>query len=130
MLYYSKKSNLLIVLTISLVLALALVGCNGGNGNDETEGVTFKIGSAGYAEVEITGELAKAIIEEKTAHTVEHVKNMGLALSHEAVIGGDLDMYTSFTGTLFLGLMEQTLTDEYRDPEKVYQYVSDNYLAD
>ncbi|MCR3922410.1 MAG: hypothetical protein NUK65_07840 [Firmicutes bacterium] len=117
-------------MALSLVLSLALVGC-GGNGEGEGEGVTFKVGSQGYAEVEILGEIAKAVIEEKTEHNVEHVRSLGSALAgHEGTVRGDLDMYTSFTGTLFLGMFEQTLTDENRDPDKVYQYVFDRYLEE
>ena len=114
------------ILVVSIVLALALSGCSGG----QKEGTTFKVGSQGYAEVEILAEMAKALIEAKTPHKVEHVRNLGSSMAmHEATVSGDLHINTSFTGTLFLGLLEQKLTDEYRNPTKVYEYVRDNMKA-
>lgn len=108
-----------------------LCSCNGGEpeGEDTEKGTTFKIGSQGYAEVEILGELVKALIEENTVHKVNHITNLGSSLAgHEATVRGDLDMYPTFTGTLFLGLLEQTLTDENRDPDNVYNYVHEKML--
>ncbi len=126
--FKAKSVPFFIMLAVSLVLVFSLAGC-GGTEPAAGEGTTFKIGSQGYAEVEILGELVKALIEEKTPHRVEHVTSLGSAVAgHEATVSGDLDMNTSFTGTLFLGLLEQTLTDEWRDPDKVYQYVHEKML--
>lgn len=133
MLHFKKKSRLFVAITFALVFALALVGCGDqktGN-NDKDEFATFRIGTQGYAEVETLAEIVKTIIEEKTPHKVEHIKNLGSVLAgHEATLQDNLDMYTSFTGTAFLGLFEQTLTQENRDPEKVYQYVAEHYLEE
>ncbi|KKM09033.1 hypothetical protein SY88_21105 [Clostridiales bacterium PH28_bin88] len=112
----------------------SLAGCAGGGketqqGKGTQESATFKIGTQGYTEVEILGEMVKALIEAQTPHKVDHVSNLGTSMaSHEATVKGDLHMNTSFTGTLFLGLLDQTLTDEWRDPDKVYQYVKDKML--
>ncbi|GFN22055.1 MAG: glycine/betaine ABC transporter substrate-binding protein [Thermoanaerobacteraceae bacterium] len=126
----SKYRPLLVVLIVSLMFALTACGAGGtgkgDGGNGAGESATFKIGTQGYAEVEILGEMVKALIEAHTPHKVEHVSNLGTALAgHEATVRGDLHMNTSFTGTLFLGLLGQELTDEWRDPDKVYQYVRD-----
>ncbi|MCR3923415.1 MAG: hypothetical protein NUK65_13025 [Firmicutes bacterium] len=132
--YKTKWLSLLLVLT--LIVALTLTGCGGGNNNtpdpDEEEGITVKIGSQGYPEVEILAELAKALVEENTPHKVEHVRNLGSSLgAHEATIAGQLDMNNNFTGTLFLGLYEQDgLTDEWRDPDKVHAYLQEHMLED
>ncbi|HHX77779.1 MAG TPA: osmoprotectant ABC transporter substrate-binding protein [Firmicutes bacterium] len=115
------------VLLISAA-ALFFTGCSGSNDSDA---VTLKVGSQNYAEVEILGELVKTIINENTPHKALHIRNLGSSMAcHEATIKGDLDFHTSFTGTLFLGLFNQALTDEYRDPEKVYRYVHDNLLEE
>ena len=122
-----KGKFVVIMMALSLVLVFSLSGCGGEQ--DSGEGTTFKIGSQGYAEVEILGELVKALIEGNTPHKVEHVTGLGSAIAgHEATVQGDLDMNTGFTGTYFLGLLEQTLTDEWRDPDKVYQYVYEEML--
>ncbi len=104
------------VLTLAIALALPLTACGGGD-----KGMTFKVGTQGYAEVEILGEIWKALVEEKTDHKVEHVRSLGSSTAgFEATRSNDLQMFTSFTGTLFLGLLEQELTDEYRDSAKVF----------
>ncbi|HHX77415.1 MAG TPA: hypothetical protein GX697_03595, partial [Firmicutes bacterium] len=126
-----KFLSFVTVLMLLGALVFTLCSCSGGEpgGEDTEKGVTFKVGSQGYAEVEILGELVKALIEENTIHKVTHVTNLGSAIAgHEATVQGDLDMNTTFTGTLFLGLLEQTLTDEYRDPDKVYNYVHEKLL--
>ena len=116
-----------IVLALSLLLVFSLGGCDGEQAS--VESTTFRVGSQGYAEVEILGELVKALIEEQTPHSVEHVTGLGSAIAgHEATVSGDLDMSTSFTGTYFLGLLGQTITDEWRDPDKVYDYVHERML--
>lgn len=126
------RKSLRWLLPISLlVMSLVLVGCTGGGSDRDGTGVTLDFGSQGYPEVEILGEMVKALIEEKTDHKVNHIKNLGSSLAaHEATIRGDIDMSTNFTGTLFLGTFDQTLTDEYRDPAKVFDYVKDAMLEE
>lgn len=135
-----KKKRCLMLLAFLTVLTLVATGCAGGGpapkaapgaGSEKPgDGSTLRVGSQGYAEVEIQGEIAKALIEARTNHKVEHVKNMGSSMAlQQAISSGDLDMGISFTGTLFLGLLEQKLTPEWRDPQKVWQYVHDHMLA-
>lgn len=121
---------------VALVLAMVLMmaGCTGANGTvpkSSDQGTTLRIGSQGYAEVEIQAEIAKALIEAKTNHKVEHVPNLGSAMALlQATTKGDLDMHISFTGTHFLGTFEQKLTPEWRDPDKVWTYVHDRLLEE
>ena len=120
-----RKKVFVLMLAVVAAIAAIVAGCSSSRKNERV----FKVGTQGYAEVEILGEIVKAIIEEKTAYQVQHVKSLGSAIAaHEATVRGDLDMHTGFTGTSFLGLFEQTLTDEWRDPDKVYTYVRDQYL--
>ncbi|NLG86520.1 MAG: osmoprotectant ABC transporter substrate-binding protein [Firmicutes bacterium] len=95
------------------------------------DGTLVRIGSQGYAEVEILAEMVKAIIEEETNHPVEHVKNLGGEfLTQKATVQGDLDFFLTFTGTQFLGTFQQKATPEWRDPDKVWQYVHDHMMSD
>lgn len=121
------------VLVLGLAAMLLLVGCGSSakTAGDGKEGTTLRIGSQGYAEVEIQAELAKALIEAKTNHKVEHVQNLGSAMATlQATTKGDLDMHISFSGTHFLGTFEQKLTPEWRDPDKVWKYVHDKLLKE
>ncbi|HZK24662.1 MAG TPA: glycine betaine ABC transporter substrate-binding protein [Oscillospiraceae bacterium] len=124
-----------ILLVLTLALAGILTGCGNGDTSGDTppdeKGVTLKIGSQGYAEVEILAELTKILIEDRTPHKVEHIRNLGSSMAaHEATVSGQLDMCNNFTGTLFLGLYEQGLTEEYRDPQKVWEFVHENLPKD
>jgi len=116
----SKRTRMIaLVVALAVLLVLPLSACGKSGGTQKS--VTFKVGTQGYAEVEILGELWKALVESKTPHKVEHVRSLGSSTAgFEATIRNDLQMFTSFTGTLYLGLLEQKLTDEYRDPDKVF----------
>jgi len=112
-----KFKTIAVILALAVLMVLPLSAC--GQSNDKGE--TFKVGTQGYAEVEILGEVWKALVEAKTPHKVEHVRSLGSSTAgFEATRNNDLQMFTSFTGTLFLGLLEQELTDDYRDPAKVF----------
>lgn len=124
-----SKYNLFFAVILVFALLATAAGCGGEDNraeNGDDAGITVRVGSQGYAEVEILGEMAKAIIEEHTPHTVEHVTNLGSAFAaYTATTQGDLQIQVNFTGSLFLGNLEMTLTDEWRDPEKVYQFVKE-----
>lgn len=112
-----SKRIALILLTLAMIVpVLAAAGCS-----NKPAGTTFKIGTQGYAEVEILAEIFKQLVEGKTNNKVEHVRNLGSSTAgFEATVSNDLQMFTSFTGTLFLGKLEQQMSDEYRDPDKVF----------
>jgi osmoprotectant transport system substrate-binding protein len=113
-----------------LVLMLLLVSCGQPNRASEAgpDGITVRISSSDYGEVEILAEMVKALIENETDHKVERILNMTDFISFAAMGQGDLDMYTTFTGTQFMGTLEQELTPEWRDPDKVWQYVHERLL--
>jgi osmoprotectant transport system substrate-binding protein len=120
-----KKKAVFKILTLVLTLAMlasVLVAC----ADNSSKSTTIKIGSQGYAEVEILAEIFKAVIEAKTDHKVEHVRSLGSAMAgFEATKSNDLQAFTGFTGTFFLGLLEQEMTDENRDPQTVYEITRD-----
>lgn len=126
-----KNKHKIKLLTVVLALAMAmtvLVSCDGGTAGGPT---TFKVGSQGYAEVEILGEIFKIVVEDKTEHSVEHVRNLGSAVAnYEAAKSNDLQAFTAFTGTFFLGLLGQELTEENSDPRFVYEFVRDKMSED
>ncbi len=115
--------------TTALVVLLALVLLVGAAGCGDKETVTIHIGTQGYVEVEILGEMAKALIEAHTPYTAKHITGLGSAFAgYTGMCQNDLQVQTNFTGTIFLGNLEMTLTDEWRDPEKVYHYVKEEIL--
>jgi len=120
-----KKNSVFKILTLVLTLAMlasVMVACAGNN----SKSTTIKIGSQGYAEVEILAEIFKIVVEDKTEHKVEHVRSLGSAMAgFEATKSNDLQAFTGFTGTFFLGLLEQEMTEENRDPQTVYEITRD-----
>lgn len=107
--------------------ALLLAACGGGGGAGQ--GQTFKCGSQGFSEPEILCEMAKALIEARTPHTVQHVTGLGSSLAtHQATLSGDLHMNVTYTGTHFLGTLEMAMGPDWRDPDEVWQYVHDQML--
>ncbi|HAL73849.1 MAG TPA: hypothetical protein DCM45_02005 [Clostridiales bacterium] len=112
----------LILIVALLMFSSALAGCAGTTGKS----ATIKVGSQGYAEVEILAEIFKAVVEAKTDHKVEHVRNLGSSMAgFEATKSNDLQVFTSFTGTLYLGLLEQVLSENNRDPRVVFEETRD-----
>ncbi len=116
-----KQRRFKTILSAILALILLAVPLTACGSSASATGATFKIGTQGYAEVEILGELFKALVEEKTDHKVEHVRSLGSSnAGFEATKSNDLQVFTSFTGTLFLGLLEQAQTEEYRSADAVF----------
>ncbi|MDP3447698.1 MAG: glycine betaine ABC transporter substrate-binding protein, partial [Eubacteriales bacterium] len=117
-----KHKIKLLAIALAMVMAMtALASCAGNSGSGAT---TIKIGTQGYAEVEILGEIFKIVVEAKTDHKVEHVRSLGSAMAgYEATKANDLQAFTGFTGTFFLGLLNEELTEETSDPRYVYEFV-------
>src|SRR5690554_2364517 len=87
---------------------------------------TITIASTNHAEPQILAEAVKFLIEDQTNITVEHVKNFqGSSLLHSAFLSDDVQMYISWTGTQFTGVLEMEVTDEWKDREKVQAYVQE-----
>lgn len=89
---------------------------------------TITIVSPNYAEPQILAEAVKIIIEENTDLAVNHIKNFSSSsLLHAALTSGDAQMYVSYTGTQFAGVLGMEVTDEWKDREKVQAYVQQEF---
>ena len=130
---------------LALLLALAMVGmvaaCGpdedpddvADNGDDpaddpvETERIT--IGSTTFSEPWILGEAVKILLNEHVEGLeVDHVSGLqGSTMLHTAMMSGDLDLYVSWTGTQFTGVLEMEVTDEWKSAERVFDYVKQEF---
>lgn len=89
---------------------------------------TITIGSGNFAEPQILAEAVKILIEENTDLEVSHVRNFsGSSLIHSAFLAGDIDFYVSYTGTQFTGILGMEVTQEWKDPKKVEDYVQEQF---
>lgn len=121
------------VLAVLLLLALTAgltAACGGRTGRDESKPAPAKlvIASQNYAEPQILSEMVKQLLEAKLGVTVEHKRNFqGSTAVHQALETGDVQMYNSYTGTQFTGILGMQVTDEWKDRRKVYEYVRDKF---
>ena len=126
---------------MALLLALAMVGmvaaCGpdedpddvADNGDEPVETQRVAIGSTSFSEPWILAEAVKILLNEHVEGLeVEHVSMLeGSTMLHSAMISGDLDLYVSWTGTQFTGILEMEVTEEWRDAARVFEYVKSEF---
>ncbi len=118
---------LLAMATIAILLVAA--GCGGDDadaGSDEFPTLDLTVGSSTFSEPWILSEMVKIFLEE-LGHNVTHTINVQPDTTHAAMVAGDMDFYMSWTGTQFAGILEMEVTEEWRDREKVFDYVHDEF---
>ncbi len=112
------------------VLAFTLVigaGCGEEDEDAEEARGELTIASTNFSEPWILAEAGKILLEEE-GFEVEHVRNIeGSTLLHEGFMAGDFDLYVSWTGTQFAGVLDMEMSEEWRDREKVEQYVKEQF---
>ncbi len=114
-----------VMVLVSMMLISGVFGC-GEEAEEPTTHIT--LGSSTFSEPWVLTEMASILIEEKTDIAVEHTSGFTAeGLMHEALMEEDLHGYTSWTGTIFTTLFDMEVTQEWRDREKVLNYVSEEY---
>lgn len=89
---------------------------------------TITMISQDFVEPQILCEMVKILIEENTPLQVDHRRNFsGSSIVHQAVIHGEADIYVSYTGTQFTGVLGRDVTPEWRDRQKVLRYVQEAF---
>ncbi len=133
-----SSRNKLLALSIAIVMlsvaAFAVVGCGDADepADEPAEGEypsgSVTIASTDFSEPWILAEIVKVLLEENGNLDVNHTNNIqGSTVLHAGMESGDFDMYVSWTGTQFTGVLEMEITDEWRDREKVFDYVHDEF---
>lgn len=118
----NRKAKFFSAVVLVLTASLALGGTIG------YAGEKLIAISQPYAEPQILCEAIKILIEKHTDLTVEHIPNFqGSTVMHQAMIHGDADMYISYTGTQFTGVLGMKVTPEWKNREKVLRYVQENF---
>jgi osmoprotectant transport system substrate-binding protein len=111
----------LLVLTLISVLALgSLAGC----GADEN---VIKIGHKNFTEQRIVGQLFSKIIEAKTDYDTEVTEFGSTSIVFGALKEDEVDVYGEYTGTAYTALLGES---ELNDPQKIYDYVKENFEKD
>ena len=116
--------------TLALVLMVgSLFGAAGVTAQDDQEAIS--VGSKNFTEQIVLGEMM-AILLEDAGYTVDRSLNLGgLALVHEGLVSGELDVYVEYTGTGLVAVLEQEVP-EGDSPDEVaqatYDQVAEAYM--
>ena len=104
--------------------ALVLAGCQSSD-----DKLTITVGSSTFSEPWIMGEMAKLLIEHNIDNVeVNHISGLqGAQVLHGAIMSEEIDLYMSWTGTEFTGRLDMVVTEEWRDRQKVYDYVKEQF---
>ena len=98
----------------ALVVLAVLGGVYFFNGNT---GGRIAVGSKDFTEQVILGEIVAQAIEAKTGLQVVRRFDLGGNFAHEALIGGEIDIYVEYTGTGLLAILKEK---PMADPQEVY----------
>lgn len=105
------------------LMAFLLLGSSAAVGAEK-----LTILSTNFSEVHILGEAVKILLEENLGIEVEHIYNFSAqVLLHNAMLSGDADGAIYHTGTQFTGVLGMEVTDEWKDRQKVFEYVNDEF---
>jgi osmoprotectant transport system substrate-binding protein/osmoprotectant transport system permease protein len=105
----------LVFLCAAIVIVYLVVGQSTGR---------IAVGSKDFTEQVILGEILAQSIESKTRLQVTRRFDLGGNLAHEALVAGEIDTYSEYTGTALLAILKsQPITD----PAEVLRRVKKDY---
>ncbi len=121
----------IVSIVLATALAFSLTACSGTADGEDSEFPTLdlQVASSTFSEPWILSEMVKIFLED-LGHNVEHTINIQADTSHALMSAGELDFYMSWTGTEFTGLLEMDVTEEWRDRERVFDYVHERLEED
>ncbi len=109
-----------------MIAALVVVLLVAGTMTAAAEKITIL--TTNHSEVHILGEAVKIVLEENLGIEVDHVKDFAAQLLlHNAMLAGDAEAAIFHTGTQFTGVLGMEVTDEWKDRDKVFAYVNEQY---
>lgn len=83
------------------------------------------VGSKDFTESALLAEIVAQMLEARGV-SVERRLELGGNLPHEAMIGGNLDLYPEYTGTAFTAILQHA---PITDPRAVYEQVKQEYAS-
>jgi len=114
-----RRSAIFLAISVVTLLGLTLVSCD-----NSTEGSrSVQVGSKDFTENLILGEIYALALEDQGI-PVDRRLGLSTAVTHEALVSGDVDLFPEYTGTglmFILGLPMET------DPQTVFDIVSREY---
>ncbi len=107
-----------------LILVLSLVLIMGALPPTATGQETVVVGSKGFTEQVILGNMVSLLLENKGFKVDRKIGLGGTVICHEALVRGDISVYVEYTGTGLVTILKKAVL---KDPEEVYQVVKKDY---
>lgn len=85
---------------------------------------TIVVGSKDYTEGIILSNMCAELLEEYTDYNIERKMNMGTTVLWSAIVNGDVDVCTDYTGTILLNCLKEEAHGD-ADADDVYNHVKD-----
>jgi glycine betaine/choline ABC-type transport system substrate-binding protein len=104
------------------LLMLLIIGC----GRRREDRIV--VGAKNFTESDLLAEIVAQQIERRTGVSVDRRLHLGgTFVCHQAITGGDIDLYVEYTGTAFTAILKQPPIS---NPESVYHFVAERYAHD
>src|SRR3954470_5974989 len=104
------------------LLMLLIIGC----GRRREDRIV--VGAKNFTESDLLAEIVAQQIERRTGESVDRRLHLGgTFVCHQAITGGDIDLYVEYTGTAFTAILKQPPIS---NPESVYHFVAERYAHD
>lgn len=117
-----SRRHVVILMVVTVLAVTTLVSGRASSGRAD-----LIVGSKNFTEQVVLGELMAQAIERQAGLKVERRLNLGgTAIAHEALLGGDIDVYAEYTGTSLTAIFKQPPS---ADSEQVFATVRDRYAS-
>ncbi len=113
----------LVALAILLTFAAACGG-NGGSGGSGSGAKKVGIGSKGFTEQLVVGEMAAILLENEGFQIDRKLTLNTTQICHQSLTSGEIDLYVEYTGTGLVSVLKQPVQS---DPQQVYNTVKQEY---
>ncbi|GAA0178248.1 glycine betaine ABC transporter substrate-binding protein [Clostridium sediminicola] len=113
----------ILIIFFSVMISTSFISCSTFRDMIEKKDVV-KIGSKGFTEQYILGELMAQVVENEGI-SVERVFGMnGIKLIHDSLVNGRIDTYPEYTGSALMYILKKDILE---DGEDVYNTVKESY---
>ncbi len=116
-------------MTLLVMLGMMLASMSGIAAQDDDK-PTVSVGSKNFTEQIILGEMLSLMLEDKGYDVDRNLNLGGLAVVHESLVNGELDVYVEYTGTGLVAVLGEDVPTAEGDEsvsDLVYEQVSEAY---
>jgi osmoprotectant transport system permease protein len=108
---------------VGVIAAVYIGSRDTGSHTSQSPGAHVVVGSKDFTESALLGEIVAQMLEFRGV-TVERKFELGGNLPHDALLGGQIDLYPEYTGTAYTAILKHA---PITDPRAVYDQVKQEY---